>query len=111
VARLEIKNGPCREVRVVLSRRNLLSLLHKLDMEGSNREIHNNDCFEDGKQCPINGTLLILNCEDDDEHYSKRLAGPGMMHPETETFVHEKGGASGEITIGIGWLPRPEDLH
>lgn len=108
MARLHIMNleGE-RRVEVTLSRRNLLALLHKLDMPGSARQIENNDCFEDGVQTPwypgekqlsgLSRTTLVLRSEDDDEHYAKRAAGPGLMHPETERFVRECGGAPGEL--------------
>ena len=96
-----------RRVEVVLSRRNLLTLLHKLDMPGSARMITNNDCWEDGEQTPyypgeeqashLARTTLVLRCEDDAEHYAKRPVGPGLMHPATEQFVHDHGGAPGEL--------------
>lgn len=104
MARLHIMNlkGE-RRVEVILSRRNLLTLLHKLEMSGSRRQIENNDCYEDGVQTPwapheveaseLPRTTLVLRCEDDAEHYAKRPAGPGLMHPATERFVAEHGGA------------------
>lgn len=87
MARLHIQNGADRRVEVTLSRRNLLTLLHKLDMPGSARQIENNDCWEDGEQTPYPGTTLVLRCEDDEEHYGSRPSGPGVMHPDSETFV------------------------
>lgn len=106
MARLHVMNLENeRRVEVVLSRRNLLALLHKLDMPGSARQLENNDCWEDGQQTPyypgeklgtdLPRTVLVLRCEDDDEHYSKREAGPGIMHPDTEAFVREEGSAAG----------------
>jgi hypothetical protein len=50
------------EVEVVLSRRNLQTGLHKLEMPGSAREIQT----EDGPP----GMLLRLRFEDDGEHYA-----------------------------------------
>jgi hypothetical protein len=101
-----------RRIEVTLSRRNLLALLHKLDMPGSMRQIENNDCWEDGMQTPwlpaevagssLPRTSLVLRCEDDDEHYAKRLVGPGVMHPETERYVQERGGAPGTAIAGDG---------
>ena len=79
------------DVVVTLSRRNLLALLHKLDMEGSARTIQNNDTYLNGVSTP--GIILTLRCEDDDEHYSKRIekygvgSRPGEMHPDTEAFI------------------------
>lgn len=115
MARLHIMNFPIeRRVEVTLSRRNLLTLLHKLDMPGSGRQIHNGDCFEDGRQTPwepgeealsdLRRTVLVLRCEDDDEHYARRSDPPGLMHPDTERFVREHGGVAGEY-------PRPPDLE
>lgn len=77
------------DVRVVLSRKNLLALLHKLDMPGSGREIHNDFCFVNGEE--DRSIKLILNCEDDDEHYAHASRGEftmaGTMHPDTEAFI------------------------
>lgn len=99
MARLEILNNAGeggRRVIVTLSRRNLLTLLQKLDMPGSAREFHNNDCWEDGEQCPLfGGTTLVMRSEDDDEHYGRRAAPPGLMHPDSESFVAEHGGVPG----------------
>lgn len=64
---------------VVLSRRNLLAFLHKLDMPGSARTIQSNDAPE--------GFMLRVRCEDDDEHYGRRPFPPGPMHPDTEEFI------------------------
>ena len=107
MARLHIMNLEGRTTgQVTLSRRNLLTLLQKLDMAGSMRQIENNDCCEDGVQTPfypheleasdLPRTTLVLRCEDDAEHYAKRPAGPGLMHPATERFVQEQGGIAGE---------------
>jgi hypothetical protein len=108
MARLQIMNlEGGRRVEVTLSRRNLLTLLHKLDMPGSMRQIENNDCLEDGVQTPyypheveasdLPPTILVLRCEDDGEHYAKRPAGAGPMHPATESFVQEQSGAPPEL--------------
>lgn len=119
MARLHIMNFEGgRRVEVILSRRNLLTLLHKLDMPGSRRQIENNDCYEDGLQTPwapaeaaasdLPRTTLVLRCEDDDEHYAKRPNGPGPMHPASERFVAEHGGAPPEA-IAIRDYPRQPD--
>lgn len=105
MARVHVMNGDgTRTIEVVLSRRNLLSLLQKLDMPGSARTIMNNDCREDGLQTPLSVdepgsgglpvTLLVLRCEDDPAHYARRESPPGEMHPLTEQFVREHGGWS-----------------
>jgi hypothetical protein len=116
MARLQIMNlEGGRRVEVTLSRRNLLTLLHKLDMPGSMRQIENNDCWEDGVQTPyypheveasdLPPTTLVLRCEDDGEHYAKRPNGPGPMHPASERVVQERGGAPPEASA-IGDLPQ-----
>jgi hypothetical protein len=69
---------PFGEVEVTLSRRNLLSLLHKLDWDGSARTIQK---FADG-------IVLTVVAEDDDEHYGEYAAG--VMHDETERFIEEQ---------------------
>lgn len=68
---------------IILSRRNLLALLHKLDMEGSAKIICKR--MEDD-------SLLVVRAEDDEQHYGDGAAGP--MHPETEKFIKEHGGRS-----------------
>ena len=109
MARLHIMNFESeRRVEVTLSRRNLLALLHKLDMPGSTRQLENTDCYEDGIQIspslgqdptPFPPTTLVLGCEDDDEHYARRALGPGVVHPDTEQFVQNRGGAPGEVLV------------
>lgn len=109
MARLHIMNFDGeRRVEVTLSRRSLLALLQKLDMPRSTRQIESNDSYEDGIQTPFSlredetplpPTTLVLRCEDDDEHYAKRELGPGIMHPETEQFVQERGGAPGKVLV------------
>ncbi len=78
-----------RRVTVTLSRRNLLALLHKLYWPGSEREIWNTDCYRDRK--PVSDLLLILRCEEDEEHYARRTAPPGPMHPASEAFIEKLG--------------------
>lgn len=68
-------------VTVTLSRRNLLALLHKLDMPESARTIYT---FTRG------GQLTVVAAEDDAEHYASREPG-GEMHPKTEAFIREQG--------------------
>jgi len=58
-------------LRVILSRRNLLALLTKLDMPGSQRTIYKDSVY--------------VTAEDDVKHYGDRQPGP--MHPMTETMV------------------------
>lgn len=65
--------------RVVLSRRNLLSLLSKLD--GSPAD----------SACTIEYDGVFVSAEEDEVHYSHpgRPAGllPGVMHPDTEAAL------------------------
>lgn len=81
--RLEVQNGAV--ATVALSRRNLLSLLHKLDMEGSARTLVTNDVSDDRGLAGI--LMLRVVAEDDDEHYGGRDHPPGEMHPQTEAFL------------------------
>lgn len=107
MARLHIMNfDDERRVEVTLSRRNLLALLHKLDLPGSTRQLENRYCYEDGVETPwhpdedqsvLPRTTLVLRCEDDDEHYAKRPDRPGPMHPATERFVREHDGVPGAL--------------
>jgi hypothetical protein len=60
--------------QVTLSRRNLLSLLAKLEIPGS--------------QCSIlKGPGTIVTAVPDEIYYVNRPEGPGPMTPETEEFV------------------------
>lgn len=65
-------------VDVRLSRRNILSLLHKLDKVGSSRTLVKYD---------PNGTCLMVRAEEDDAHYG--AVQPGEMTPDTEAFIDE----------------------
>jgi hypothetical protein len=83
-------------VMVTLSRRNLLALLHKLDMEGSARTLIKNEGA---------GKHLIVQAEDDEEHYNRPEGPAGPMHPETEGFIsksEEKRHAASKRR-GAGW--------
>jgi hypothetical protein len=91
MARLDLHVEPTQRLAVVtLSRRNLLTLLHKLDMPTSFRTITNSDCWLNGTLAP--DLTLVLRCEDDEEHYSKRPDPPGPMHPASEAFIRREGG-------------------
>lgn len=59
------------EIEVVLSRRNLVTGLEKLDMPDSRRELQS----EDGPP----GMTLRVRFEDDPEHYVERAPGPVVM--------------------------------
>ena len=62
---------------IILSRRNLLALLHKLEMEGSARTIIHT------------GWKVVV--EEDGVHYIGRPEPPGPMHPSTEEFIARMG--------------------
>lgn len=81
MARLLLRPG---QVEVVLSCRNLLALLSKLELPGSARTLVHRDCYRDG--LPVNDVILILRVEDDDAHYVARPP-PGPMHPFSEAFI------------------------
>lgn len=69
-------------IEVVLSERNLLSLLAKLHINESKRTIYNGDVPK--------GYVLKLVSEDDETHYageSRKGASAGGMHPDTEELV------------------------
>ena len=63
-------------MKIRLSQRNLLSLLHKLEMPGSVRTIIK--ATDDGEE-------VLIEAVTDEECYAGR--DPGPMHPETEIFV------------------------
>jgi len=69
------------DLTLTLSRRNLLSLLHKLTMPGSRRTI-----IKD-----TDGVNIAVKAVTDEEAYHDRLASE--MHPETEEFVELMGRA------------------
>lgn len=81
------------QAKVTLSRRNLLALLHKLDMPDSARRLENNVVFVEGEHTE-DMILILCCCEDDAEHYAdarRHGALPGEMHPDTETFIQTEG--------------------
>lgn len=88
-------------VVVSLSRRNLLALLHKLDLPGSGRLLYTINCEREGKLA--DDLLLVVRPEDDLEHYGRRGFGPGPMHPLTETFI-----ASADTAVGVELAPKEE---
>lgn len=77
---MEVKVGLSGAIYVRLSRRNLLSLLAKLD--GSPTDSH----CELYREC--NGTFLSVKAEEDAEHYGART--PGEIHPATEREIARK---------------------
>lgn len=78
------------EFNVLLSERNLLSLLSKLYTKGSYVGMYSNDCLfaytHEGDPEPVSG-LLIVRGQTDKEHYEDREEPPGEMHPVTEIML------------------------
>lgn len=60
---------------LTLSKRNLLTLLHKLVMDGSDRTL-----IKPGPNGPT-----VVSVVSDEEAYRNRA--PGTMHPQTEMFI------------------------
>jgi len=65
-------------IELVLSKRNLLALLHTLEMPNSARTITTSD----------RGWTFVVKSESDEEHYLDRIPS-GQMHPQTEAFIKE----------------------
>lgn len=63
-------------MHVILSRRNLLTLLLKLDTPGSEHTI-------------VKPGGIVVVAEPDEVHYANRPKGPGQMHPDTEARLRE----------------------
>lgn len=70
------------EIVVALSRRNLLTLLAKLDGHPANSA-----CAI--AHAGIEGPALLVTAEDDETHYGSRAVPPGPMHAETEEWLRE----------------------
>ena len=88
--KLRIHEQPDGAVAVVtLSRRNLMALLHKLEMPGSARTLMTDyDCPE--------GWSLIVRSESTEDHYASRVE-PGPVHPASETFMNLGDGNKPEL--------------
>lgn len=82
---IEVLQADPAQIRVIvtLSRRNLLAMLHKIDMPGSARTIEKDFGYP-------TAMTLRLRCEDDAEHYLNESGSEtvaGYMHHETEAFI------------------------
>jgi len=91
VDRADYEDAMCRyptPPSVTLSRRNLLALLHKLEMPGSHRRII--------KPTPAGNVLVSVIT--DEEAYRNRAPGP--MHPDTEEFIVQMEKALTFVRIG-----------
>ena len=71
-----------QRVEVVLSRRNLLTLLAKLDGFPPN-----SSCYLAFFDYEI--PALFVRAESDAEHYGRRDTPPGPMHPATEERIRQ----------------------
>ena len=69
------------QIRIALSRRNLLTLLAKL--EGHPPMSACMISFPGANEEPA----LVVTGEPDDVHYGRRAASPGPMHPDTEAWI------------------------
>lgn len=71
-----------RANHLVLSKRNVLALLSKLEMPGSRRTICK--VVDD----PVTGheIMFFVTIEEDDDHYGQ---APGVMHPFTEKWIKD----------------------
>lgn len=87
---------------VTFSRRNLLALLHKLEMPGSARTLTSMDAYVSG--VAVSSLMLIIRVEDDEAHYRDRPFPAGPMHPDTEVFI-----AARELLETLGLLDEPEE--
>jgi hypothetical protein len=101
MARIQLSSVVPNRMIVTLSRRNLLTLLHRLDVPG---EIRGRDSYLDG--VPIDFTV-ILRAEEDEPHYARRIAmfgesaAAGSLRDHTKAFVDEH--------TDVEW-PTPDDL-
>jgi len=68
---------------ITLSRRNLLTLIAYLDGMGPDERATLAFLDDDG-------TLLVVNAEEDEDHYRGRATPPGRMHPDIEARIRQK---------------------
>ena len=66
-------------LEVVLSKRNLLALLHKVEQPESCKSLVK---YPDGQS-------VLVRVESDKEHYANRDVSPGPMTPDTEAFISD----------------------
>lgn len=79
-------------VIVTLSKRNLLSLLQKVDDATSARTLVGSYVYEDARL--LDGIELVVCCEPDKQHYADREP-PGAVHPRAEAFVAQMSASAG----------------
>lgn len=105
--KLDLRDG---HVLVLLSRRNLLALLHKLHLRGSARTLVCGDNNVNSE--PTGDAVLVVQVEDDAQHYGTRLAPPGAMHPATErALAAELAQRAGRKAVRSSAIRPPEKHH
>lgn len=78
--RIEVSKS---KVKVILSKRNLLSLLAKV------KEFPKESLQTIIKTDPVTGILIEARGEPDELHYVGNEAGPGVMHQSTEAYMQD----------------------
>ena len=78
--------GHMETVELVLSKRNLLTLLHKVDDPDSANIVYNRDTYVNGVQNLDVPIILAIRAEPDEIHYKDRPAG--QMDPDAEEFIN-----------------------
>jgi hypothetical protein len=84
-------------VVVTLSRRNLLTLLHKLERGTSVCALVSGNAYRD--RVEINDVQLVVTAEPDEQHYVRRDP-PGEVHPLEEAHLALDGAVSGRPRNG-----------
>ena len=77
-----LSDGKLFTVEVILSRRNVLTLAHKMDVPSSARTIFKSTA----------AGQIIVKVEDDTVHYGE--SRHGVMSPDTEAYIRDHGGRS-----------------
>lgn len=91
------------QIVIALSRRNLLTLLDKLDRPESARTLVSRDFFVNDDR-NADG-LLVIVAENDGDHYRDRSPGPAT--PETELAIASHDADAPELATAIsGWADR-----
>jgi hypothetical protein len=89
-----------RVVLVTLSERNLAALLHKLTLGyDSARMLVSGDVYRDG--LAIDGVMLAVRVETNDEYYSGRPGSAGETDPDTAAFIARIADEDGSIEAAL----------
>lgn len=86
-------------VIVTLSRRNLLTLLHKLERGRSACTLVSGNAYRD--QVEIDDMQLVVTAEPDERHYADREP-PGTVHPLEEAYLALAGAIRSQPRNGAG---------